>query len=151
MAGNNVRKYFVGDARACPRCERSIVVTETMVRRRKYVCAACESRAACEWAKKNRDRKRESNNRYSRLRSGKRAAATAAYRTRHPERARAHWAVQTAIRNGTLVKIPCEVCGLLRSSAHHDDYSKPLLVRWLCHAHHMELHQSMLAAREAAR
>lgn len=41
---------------------------------------------------------------------------------------------------------PCEVCGAEKSHAHHDDYGQPLVVRWLCHSHHME-HHAMLDAR----
>lgn len=53
----------------------------------------------------------------------------------------AHTKVETAILNGTLVRQPCEVCGKERVDAHHDDYSKPLEVRWLCRGHHMEHHR----------
>jgi hypothetical protein len=40
--------------------------------------------------------------------------------------------VRNAIKNGNLKKDPCEECGKLKAHAHHDDYSKPLNVRWLC-------------------
>src|SRR5690606_109968 len=39
---------------------------------------------------------------------------------------------QRAIRSGHLLKQPCEVCGKMKVDAHHDDYAKPLEVRWLC-------------------
>lgn len=54
----------------------------------------------------------------------------------------AHDAVETAIANGSLVRQPCERCGAIRVDAHHDDYSKPLSVRWLCRGHHLEHHRS---------
>lgn len=52
--------------------------------------------------------------------------------------------VSNAIRDGRLVRQPCEVCGESRSEAHHDDYSKPLDVRWLCREHHLAVHGKQL-------
>ena len=59
-------------------------------------------------------------------------------------------AAQRAIRNGILIKQPCEVCGVgvdakLKHGrplvqAHHDDYRFPLCVRWLCMPHHRSWH-----------
>jgi hypothetical protein len=62
------------------------------------------------------------------------------YRTKYPEKRAAHVATGNAIRSGKLVKGPCEVCGSLVVDAHHDDYSKPLEVRWLCRVHHLIHH-----------
>jgi ribosomal protein S27AE len=53
----------------------------------------------------------------------------------------AHIVVGNSVREGKLVKQPCEVCGKKKVQAHHDDYSKPLLVRWLCTKHHAEHHR----------
>lgn len=55
---------------------------------------------------------------------------------RNPEKKAAHIAVHNAIRDGRLVRQPCEVCETVTVHAHHDDYSKPLDVRWLCVKHH---------------
>ena len=49
-------------------------------------------------------------------------------------------AVRSAIAAGTLTRLPCEVCGNT-AQAHHDDYSQPLSVRWLCPIHHNETHR----------
>jgi hypothetical protein len=43
-------------------------------------------------------------------------------------------------RDHHLQKQSCEICGAV-AEAHHDDYSKPLQVRWLCFKHHRELHK----------
>lgn len=45
-----------------------------------------------------------------------------------------------AIRKGILKRLPCEVCGVEKVVAHHEDYDKPLKVNWLCLKHHVELH-----------
>jgi len=44
-------------------------------------------------------------------------------------------------RRGLLVPQPCEVCGEAEAQKHHDDYDKPLDVRWLCRYHHESLHR----------
>lgn len=49
--------------------------------------------------------------------------------------------VGNAIRDGKLVKQPCEVCGRSeRVHAHHCDYDKPLDVMWLCPLCHRAWH-----------
>lgn len=59
------------------------------------------------------------------------------WRARNPEKRKAHNAVAWAMGTGKLVRRSCEVCGATRVHAHHDDYSKPLSVRWLCPLHHV--------------
>jgi hypothetical protein len=61
----------------------------------------------------------------------------------NPDRAKARWATSNAIRDGRLLRGCCEVCGDERPEAHHDDYSNPLSVRWLCHSHHVQHHMSV--------
>lgn len=56
---------------------------------------------------------------------------------------KAHVLVYEAVKAGTLLKKECEVCFSSVSLAHHDDYNKPLEVRWLCPLHHYQHHQSM--------
>jgi len=64
------------------------------------------------------------------------SAARHRWAIKHPERPAAALAVSNAVRDGRLVKQPCEFCGALKVEAHHDDYTKPLEVRWLCNKHH---------------
>jgi len=63
------------------------------------------------------------------------------YLERNPLKRAAHVACGNAIRDGRIKREPCEVCGSEKAQAHHDDYSKPLDVRWLCTAHHAEWHK----------
>lgn len=59
------------------------------------------------------------------------------YRIKHPQVDNARIRVYIAIRNKTLRKTPCIECGNTKSEAHHEDYSKPLEVIWLCKKHHV--------------
>lgn len=62
------------------------------------------------------------------------------WREKNPDKYKAHNAVSNAIRDGKLRKSSCEVCGAKYVHGHHDDYNKPLEVRWLCAVHHREHH-----------
>lgn len=52
--------------------------------------------------------------------------------------------LRNALRRGEIAKGACEQKGqdcAGRIHAHHDDYAKPLEVRWLCRHHHDKLHR----------
>lgn len=61
-------------------------------------------------------------------------------RHRDPVKAAANSATSNAIRDGRLIRQPCEACGEMNVEAHHDDYTRPLEVRWLCRRHHLAVH-----------
>jgi len=69
----------------------------------------------------------------------KQLANTHRMMARHPDKYKARYIVRNAVRLGQLTKEPCEICGSTEVESHHDDYSKPLEVRWFCHQHHCEL------------
>lgn len=48
---------------------------------------------------------------------------------------------QSAIKRGTIKREPCVICGKMPSEAHHEDYSKPFKVVWLCKKHHAKIHK----------
>lgn len=106
--------------------------------------------AKCKSCQKSYDKKRANNPdrvlarlKYSKTEAGKAAAAKAKkkYIDSNPIKRNAHVIVGNAIRGRKLFKEPCEVCGDLKVHAHHDDYLKPLNVRWLCDKHHNEWHK----------
>ena len=65
----------------------------------------------------------------------------------NPEKRRAHHIVNNAIRDGRLFKPnKCSLCeNAEKIHGHHDDYSKPLDVRWLCVACHKQFHRDLEA------
>lgn len=66
------------------------------------------------------------------------------YRQNNPLKYRARYMVFNYLKSGKLIKLPCEKCGELKSQAHHEDYTKPLKVVWLCKKHHTELHNKFI-------
>jgi len=61
-------------------------------------------------------------------------------RRHDPVKRKAQVMVANAIRDGKLIRESCENCGGEPTQAHHDDYSKPLNIRWLCRDCHTEEH-----------
>lgn len=66
------------------------------------------------------------------------------YRKKYPEKLSAKDKVRYAIKKGLISRKPCEVCKDIKSQGHHDDYSKPLEVRWLCSKHHRAITPSKI-------
>lgn len=64
------------------------------------------------------------------------------YYKKYPERIKAHQLINKALNNGTLRKpLKCEECNKEKQLlGHHEDYSKPLEVNWLCYSCHTKLH-----------
>jgi hypothetical protein len=68
---------------------------------------------------------------------------------RNRDKTRAQCAAKRAVKKGLLIRKPCETCGNPRGEAHHDDYRKPLEVRWLCRVHHTEHHRLLRRTKAA--
>ena len=64
------------------------------------------------------------------------------YRAKYPNKYKAHSKVNNEVRKGNLFPLPCEICFNTQDlHAHHDDYLKPLNIRWLCSKHHSQWHR----------
>lgn len=69
----------------------------------------------------------------------------------NPKAKWAHQALRSAEKKGLIERGPCEVCHAVHGvdgviiHGHHDDYDKPMQVRWLCILHHRQLHAAKKA------
>jgi hypothetical protein len=62
---------------------------------------------------------------------------------RHPKKVKARKKLRRAVNSGRVLKEPCQHCGATENlEAHHEDYSKPLEVTWLCKSCHIKRHHS---------
>lgn len=98
-------------------------------------CRACHLAVNREWAERNPNVRRATIRRQDEKRKRHRGGP--------PYQRRTHLAVARAIKRGDLVRpSTCACCGAVDSPiyAHHDDYEKPLSVRWLCARCHGRLH-----------
>lgn len=116
----------------CIVCKGDVGLTVGRTRYRKngiktidYICRSCNA------TKKRAERKRNpaADNR-----------ATAKYRSKFKEKHNA----RLAARKNIPLK-PCQVCGSTQSVRHHEDHSKPLEVKFLCHLHHKQVHLGVIS------
>lgn len=79
------------------------------------------------------------------------------WRQEHPESMRRYWQRQNLslehkvridlylfMRRNKIKKGACVVCKSSKVQAHHEDYSKPYEIVWLCRKHHEDVHHNGL-------
>lgn len=97
-----------------PLCSWCDAVIENF--KKKTFCKSCSAQYNREWRKKN--------------------PLTGELKLKEQVRLKTYY----EIKMGRLIRKPCEVCGEIKVEAHHDDYSKPFDIRWLCGQHHRAHH-----------
>ena len=108
-------------------------------------CKACCRKHALENRANKLEEKRAYDIQRSKLPHRKEANKRQLQKTRseHPERVRIYNAVRRALKANKLQKLDCERCGEKKSMAHHEDYSRPLEVVWLCMPCHAMRHKEI--------
>ncbi len=66
------------------------------------------------------------------------------------KRANARSYAKVYLKRGKLSVRPCVVCGGPGEEMHHDNYDRPLVVKWYCRRHHVEHHQGNRDIQRAA-
>lgn len=111
-------------------CKKCGVLPKPLPRRWErsdYTCNAC-------------DRIRWIKNGYEGGKPSKHWARDYLRRPEQKEKSRTRYKTQAALKRGIIKKESC-FCGNAKSQAHHEDYSKPLEIVWLCSKHHSERHR----------
>lgn len=109
-------------------------------------CIECVSLYNHTYRKQHQETHREEVRQWRQDNPDLKAAANKAYRAANAEKCYAHNEVLRAKRRGTLVPEPCK-CGRIDVQAHHEDYSKPLEVIWLCPVCHYVADKAMRQRR----
>lgn len=129
----------------CRKCQKTLPLSSfyahpQMADGHLNICKECHKsavKAAYQKANGRVEYERERNRRPERKAAASRYSA--ARRGVSPEKYKARVFLNNAVRDGRAIRLPCRVCGDPKSQAHHDDYSKPLEVEWLCFRHHREI------------
>lgn len=66
---------------------------------------------------------------------------------RNRQKRNVHIVVNNAVKRGLICPQPCYSCGTQETEAHHEDYSKPFEITWLCKPCHGRRHREINEAR----
>ena len=140
-------------AKGCSKCGQVKPLTEFYVRprkktRRRAKCISCYKEYDAmryerdhedllvsyrEYYQNNKEDVLKRHSEYSK--SGRKKSKVDKYKNR------ARTKLRYEVKMGRIKRGVCEKCGDPNTDAHHEDYTKPLDVRWLCRKHHMEQHR----------
>lgn len=120
----------------CPRCDAPAA------RHRPY-CSKCQTEMTRRWRKRNPEKCKAYGLRHKEeRRKYYRSWYATNGRKRHPGSYVAMRKVQAALKEGSLIRPDrCQLCGSTgRLAGHHEDYSRPLTVLWVCYSCHRQIH-----------
>jgi hypothetical protein len=151
--------------RACTKCNSVHTASGFYIQHggdgRTRVCKECIKKGVREYRERNIEKVREYDRQRGFLEHRKEKVRARAHlyerdvtewRKRNPEKYKSYAKVAYALRTGALKRpSACEKChGEHQLDAHHDDYSKPLDVKWLCRPCHSERHRELNEERRQA-
>lgn len=108
------------------------------IKRKEYEAQWLQSPAGRAYLDRTREKRNKEHRDYSKSEKGRLVSRNKSKRMRakYPEKFAARTKLRYAVKTGKVIKLPCEMCGDIKSQGHHSDYSKPLDVQWLCDLHH---------------
>jgi len=118
----------------CKECVKSRVT--------KHRSENVEKARAYDRSRANQPKRVKARQEYAKTEAAKlvRLKANKKWRKNNREKVNAAALVYSAVKSGKIKKEPCSKCGNKKSEGHHEDYSLPLEVIWLCDRHHKDIH-----------
>ena len=136
---------FKGIVKICFKCERTLPMrmfyTHSETRDgRLGKCKQCTKEDTKQNYIKNRDKIRAYNKARNQMptRKAYKQKNDKRLRAEQPEKTKSRRIYQRALKSGKLIRESCFYCGASKVEGHHDDYEKPLEVRWVCFKCHRE-------------
>ncbi len=130
--------------RKCLICESDFKAAPWRVKKGKGLYCSIQCLAKSQEGKKVKCHKGSKNPNWKGGISKNRVRYKKIFEERYPDKAEVYRIVAMAKKTGKLIPQPCESCGTSNKiHAHHDDYSKPLDVRWLCPLCHYSVHHPL--------
>jgi hypothetical protein len=94
-----------------------------------------------EWEVAERARHREKSRKYREAGRGQPQSNKNKNHSYSIKQVRAVGKASKAVKSGKIDKKPCEVCSsTVAVQGHHEDYDRPLYLKWLCVRHHNDRH-----------
>ena len=115
--------------------------THYQILHRNYICRKCRREWQRKWVEDNPEKAKLINRKTHERNVEKKREYHIGYVRENRVKRNAQNMARYNKRMGRIDQKPCLVCGLLPSEMHHDDYSKPLEVKWLCPMHHRRVHR----------
>jgi len=141
---NGLMKELIMETKKCIKCGIEKTVDNFSKHKDEYqsYCKACTKITNKAYKGVHREEAREYAKKYYKGHTEKYKIYNKEYKINNKEKANAHSIVSKAVKDGNLI-IPatCSCCGKdCKPEGHHEDYSKPLEVTWLCRSCHKYLH-----------
>ena len=126
------------ETKTCRKCKQEKLMTEFSKKKGKLLqsqCKSCKALYYREWYRSN-----------GRKRSKNYMEAILVWQKNHRIVNNVGNKVFHALRTGRLVKaLSCIICGKVgKINAHHDNYSKPFDILWVCSSCHKKIHLGLL-------
>jgi hypothetical protein len=135
--------------KVCTNCKEKKKVTEFFKNKTTedgyhYWCKECKSKANRKYNELNKKSIRLNKKKYNESHREILRKSNKSWKNKNPHKIEAERKISYAIRIGKIKKQNCTKCDSSKDlHAHHEDYTKPLEIIWLCRTCHFQRHKEM--------